>query len=143
MPKPASPSPPAAPNLSPKEAWDCLANQAEAVLVDVRTGAEWLFVGVPDLSALGKQVLFVEWQDIVGNPNPNFIAELQSQAAPDSLFLMLCRSGKRSLAASEAALAAGLKAANVACGFEGDLDAAQQRKSINGWCVAGLPWRQG
>ena len=129
--------------LSPKEAWDCLAKNTAAVLVDVRCRAEWMFVGVPDLSSLGKQVLFIEWQDIAGMANPNFIPELQSQSQHgESLFLMLCRSGKRSHSASLAALAAGFKAANIGTGFEGDLDDKQRRKTINGWCVDGLPWQQ-
>lgn len=134
--------------LTPDQAWQHLTSQPEAVLVDVRCRAEWLFVGVPDLAALAtntassKKLLLLEWQDIAGSPNPNFIAELKSVASDNAYLLMLCRSGQRSQLAAEAALAAGMQAANIQHGFEGDLNHQQQRKSVNGWCVAGLPWRQ-
>jgi hypothetical protein len=48
-------------DLSPKEAWDLLAANPMAQLVDVRTMAEWSFVGLPDLSALGRQVHRILW----------------------------------------------------------------------------------
>ena len=52
---------------------------------------------------------------------------------------MLCRSGVRSLAASNAVLAADYKTViNISDGFEGNLDADQQRGHLNGWRYAGL-----
>ncbi|MCG8621917.1 MAG: rhodanese-like domain-containing protein [Proteobacteria bacterium] len=130
------------PLLTPKEAWQRLAHQPEAVLVDVRCRAEWLFVGVPDTSPLGKKVLFVEWQDMAGMQNPNFMEEIKAVAEGNAQLLMLCRSGQRSQLAAEAAVACGMHAANITSGFEGDLDSHHKRKSINGWCADGLPWRQ-
>ena len=42
------------------KAWAALAADPSAHLVDVRTVAEWNFVGLPDLGTLGKRVLLVE-----------------------------------------------------------------------------------
>ena len=53
---------PPVPDISPKETWDALAADKDAVLIDVRTDAEWNFVGLPDLMALGKQVVLIPWQ---------------------------------------------------------------------------------
>ncbi len=77
--------------------------------------------------------------------NQDFIAAVTA-AAPDKAapVLFLCRSGARSRSAAMAATAAGYaKAYNVAEGFEGDLDGEGHRGKLNGWKVAGLPWRQG
>jgi rhodanese-related sulfurtransferase len=49
-------------DLDPADAWALLEGEESAELIDVRTDAEWVFVGRPDLSALGKQVRFVPWQ---------------------------------------------------------------------------------
>ena len=45
-----------------EEVWERLKRDPGSVLIDVRTQAEWTFVGVPDLSSLGKQLLLIEWQ---------------------------------------------------------------------------------
>ena len=47
-------------DLTPREAWEKLENNPDAVLVDCRTQAEWSFVGVPDLEVLGKRAIFAE-----------------------------------------------------------------------------------
>jgi rhodanese-related sulfurtransferase len=51
-----SSSPDYAGDISAVEAWDKLKADPGAQLVDVRTVAEWNFVGLPDLSYLGRQV---------------------------------------------------------------------------------------
>lgn len=128
--------------MTAAEAWPQLA-ASDAMLVDVRTQAEWLFVGLPDVSAHGKQPLLLEWTTLEGTPNPQFISQLQQVAAADAHLFMLCRSGVRSHAAGLAALAAGFsRVTNISDGFEGDLNADGQRKKLGGWCAAGLPWRQ-
>ena len=122
--------------LLPAEAHQLM--QAGAVLVDVRTKPELLYVGkVPGSLA-------VEWQTYPGSkPNPEFIAELAASVPKDRPVMFLCRSGARSNAAAEAATRAGWKEAyNVLEGFEGDKDAAQHRNSVGGWRKAGLPWVQ-
>ena len=40
--------------LSVEDAYGMLSDDGQAALVDVRTKAEWTYVGVPDLSGLGK-----------------------------------------------------------------------------------------
>jgi rhodanese-related sulfurtransferase len=134
-------------DIEPKEAWELLKSNPAAQVVDVRTMAEWSFVGLPDLSPLGRQVLCVEWQNFPDMaPNQNFVAETQAAARGatiDTPLLFLCRSGARSRGAAIAMTRAGFTAAyNIAGGFEGDLDPARHRGSKNGWKAEGLPWKQ-
>ncbi len=132
-------------DVQPEEAYAALAADEDAVLVDVRTAAEWAYVGMPDLSALGKRVVAVEWQRFPdGAVNGDFVEQLQDSGLPDGApIYFLCRSGVRSVAAAEAATAAGLGPAyNVLDGFEGPHDEFGHR-TVAGWKVAGLPWRQG
>ena len=131
-------------DLDPHQAWDLLAADPAAVLVDVRPRAEWQWVGGADLSELGKQTLGIEWTTSAGEPNQQFVEQLgQAGVGPRTPVLFLCRSGHRSAAAARAATAAGYGPAyNVAEGFEGDPDALGRRGTVNGWKVAGLPWRQ-
>ena len=136
---------PYAGDLDPAATYRVLADDPDAVLVDVRTRAEWNYVGLPDLTGLGKQVLRVEWLTVPdGAVNPRFVDELAAAGvAQDAPVLFLCRSGQRSIAAAEAATAAGYgKAYNVAQGFEGGLDQTGHRGASSGWKAAGLPWRQ-
>jgi rhodanese-related sulfurtransferase len=57
--------------------------------------------------------------------------------------LFLCRSGARSHHAAQLATENGYTAAyNILEGFEGDKNAQGQRRSVNGWVAAGLPWQQ-
>ncbi|MBI1260129.1 MAG: rhodanese-like domain-containing protein [Rhizobiales bacterium] len=134
-------------DVSVMEAWRVLSESADAVLVDVRTRAEWSFVGLPDLSVIGKQVIVNEWQGFPSMAkNDAFVEELAAQLASlpgKSPLLFLCRSGARSRAAAVAMTASGYGPCyNVAGGFEGDLDEMRHRGSLNGWKVAGLPWLQ-
>ena len=131
-------------DLPPKQAWDLLASDPEAVLVDVRTSAEWQWVGGVDLSELGKPVVGIEWMTSAGEPNHRFVEQLgEAGLTPETPVLFLCRSGGRSAAAASVATAAGFGPAyNVAEGFEGAPDAHGHRGTVNGWKVAGLAWRQ-
>lgn len=137
-------------DIAPGDAWRILAQDSGAVLIDVRSEAEWNFVGLPDLSALGRKPELVAWAHFPGMvANKNFVADVQAALAraghaPGSPVLFLCRSGVRSKAAAQAVTAAGLAPAyNITGGFEGDLDAARQRGKLGGWKAAGLPWQQG
>ena len=49
-------------DIDPRAAWDMLSRDRSAVLIDVRTSAEWAYVGAADLSTLARKPLFVEWQ---------------------------------------------------------------------------------
>jgi rhodanese-related sulfurtransferase len=125
-----------------------LNDNPQAVLVDVRTDAEWRFVGVPDLSSIGRDVVYIEWNTSQGQRNQNFLAELKEQV-PDAAdgqerpVVFLCRSGNRSIGAAEAATEAGIAPAyNVLDGFEGNLN-AEGHRGETGWRAIGLPWKQG
>tara|TARA_R110002049_G_scaffold101504_8_gene246225 strand:+ start:1553 stop:2179 length:627 start_codon:yes stop_codon:yes gene_type:complete len=137
--------------VGPQQAWEILSNDPTARLVDVRTRAEWSFVGVPDLAPLSGQTLLVEWKSFPQmQRNENFVSELLTglDDAPASKLLFICRSGARSLEAARLVASAlggqdnPPECINVAEGFEGDLDPAAHRGQSNGWKAAGLPWRQ-
>lgn len=133
-------------DLTPREAWDLLAADERAVLVDVRTDAEWRYVGVPDVSELGRRAALVEWVRYPsGQLNAEFLAELARTGltpGDERPVVFLCRSGVRSVAAATAATAAGYGPAyNVLEGFEGNVD-AQGHRGAEGWRAAGLPWTQ-
>src|SRR5690606_29201861 len=119
-----------------------------AVLVDVRTNAEWTYVGVPDLRPLGRRPVFVEWQrfpsrEVDGDFVTTLTARLRAVGAtPDDPLLFICRSGQRSLSAAETMARAGYVAYNVSDGFEGPLDLGGHRGAVGGWKAAGLPWSQ-
>jgi rhodanese-related sulfurtransferase len=128
-------------DITPQQAWELLNDNPTAVLVDVRTDAEWRFVGVPDLSSLGRDVVYIEWLDATGKPNQNFARDL-TERVPAGPAVFLCRSGNRSIPAAETATAAGIAPAyNVLDGFEGHLDERRHR-GTSGWRAIGLPWKQ-
>jgi rhodanese-related sulfurtransferase len=136
--------------LDAKAAWDRLQADPKAFLVDVRSMAEWNFVGVPDLAELSRSVVLVEWQRFPPEPapNPGFAAELKEALhdaghSEGAALYFLCRSGSRSRSAAVAATAAGLGPCfNIHDGFEGSLDAEGHRSQLGGWKAAGLPWIQ-
>ena len=125
--------------LTPQEAYDVHRLAPGSLIVDVRTRAEWDWVGrVPG-------AVEIEWNQYPARlRKPNFPAELKRRVDPEALVLFLCRSGVRSIGAAAAATEAGYNSCyNVLEGFEGDKDANGQRNHIGGWRKAGLPWIQG
>jgi rhodanese-related sulfurtransferase len=132
-------------DLTPRQAWDLLEQNPGAVLVDVRTEAEWNYVGIPDPTATGRELHLIEWVTSTGHPNPDFVDQLKlavEQRPDDAPVLFICRSGQRSLGAASAATDAGIAPSyNVVHGFEGGLDATGHRGGT-GWRAEGLPWRQ-
>lgn len=145
----SSSTPDYAGDLSVQEAWDLLANNPKTQLIDVRTVAEWNFVGLPDLSSLERPVHRIEWQAYPSmQPNAHFVADAVQavgEAGGDTStpIVFLCRTGARSRAAAMAMTRAGYqKAFNIAGGFEGAIDSQGHRGAIDGWKAAGLPWRQ-
>lgn len=145
---PAQPAPPpCAGDVNPTEAWERLAAEPRALLVDVRTKIELALLGIPDLAALGREPVQAEWMTQQG-PNAGFIGELRALlaargAGPDTPLYFLCRTGGRSRMAAGQLTSAGYTACyNIVEGYEGDLDAHGHRNSINGWRARGLPWRQ-
>lgn len=122
-----------------------LKEEATAMLVDVRTLAEWSYVGLPDLSELGKQPLFVEWQTFPDLAVNTQFTEIVTRAVPntETPLVFLCRSGSRSGSAAMAITALGYsRCYNLADGFEGNPDSERHRGTLTGWKAAGLPWMQ-
>lgn len=130
-------------NISSIQTWQALQNQPEAVLVDIRTQAEWKYVGVPDLSSLGKSLIQVEWQVYPSmERNPRFLRELQAEGVtPGQIIYLICRSGIRSRDAAEFLAARSYTTYNVVEGFEGPLDDNGHR-GASGWRAERLPWKQ-
>jgi rhodanese-related sulfurtransferase len=129
---------PFAGGVTPTIAWQLFSTQ-RVLLVDVRSNEERKFVGhVPGS-------IHVPWATGTAlTRNPRFVRELESKiGGKDVVALLLCRSGKRSALAAEAAAKAGLsRVFNVLEGFEGEIDAQQQRGKADGWRFHGLPWVQ-
>lgn len=131
----------AAPDVSLEDAWSALADDPSAVLIDVRTTAEWTFVGVPDLTTVGKSLRTVSWTEWPGGvANASFLDEAGAGLETNQPIYLLCRSGARSRAAAVALEAAGYtNTFNVVAGFEGDLGPDGHRHG--GWKDT-LPWLQ-
>ncbi|WP_127474944.1 rhodanese-like domain-containing protein [Sulfurivermis fontis] len=133
--------------LTPRQAWQMLQDDPRAVLVDIRSAMEYLFVGHP------SGAVHIAWIDEPDwTVNPHFVTEVrklllggvvcdgEEGCAP---VILICRSGKRSKEAGKALLEAGLKNVyHVDSGFEGELDEHHHRSTINGWRHDGLPWEQ-
>jgi rhodanese-related sulfurtransferase len=136
-------------DVSAADAYSMLESDRSAVLVDVRTKAEWTYVGAPDLSGIGKETIFVEWQEfptmkVAADFAPHLQEILRARGVPATApVLFLCRSGVRSRAAAIAMTEAGRERCyNIAQGFEGPLDNKQKRGAVDGWKADGLPWAQ-
>jgi rhodanese-related sulfurtransferase len=137
-------------NVSVDETWARLKAEQSSFLVDVRTAAEWSFVGTPDLKEVGKKLIQVEWQNFPdGELNERFVENLQVTldrlgCQKDANLFFICRSGARSMMAAQTMAKAGyMHCHNVADGFEGHLDPDRHRGRLGGWKAHGLPWIQG
>ena len=134
-------------DVTAQEAWDVLAADPEAVLVDVRTSVEWQLIGKPDLSSLNREPVYLQWVTMEGM-NASFVEELKvalakNDVAANTPVFFMCQSGGRSKMSAMQCTAEGYKRCyNIAEGFEGDLDEHKHRNSINGWKVTNLPWTQ-
>ena len=136
-------------DVSASEAWNGLSASPEAALIDVRSKAEWVYVGVPVVSSIGKKTLLIEWDDFAtGAIVPDFIGRLTSALAENGIkdeapLYFICRSGNRSRNAAIAATASGhANSFNIEFGFEGRLDAERHRNTPGSWKAEGLPWVQ-
>ena len=133
-------------NVAPKQVWEALASHPAAKLVDVRTDFEWTQIGVPDLGSVGKQPVLLSWQVApTMQVNPDFVGQMRDAGvtAEDHVYF-LCRSGVRSMAAADAAQAAGFPHVyNITDGFEGPPDGQGTRGHVAGWQADELPWSRG
>jgi rhodanese-related sulfurtransferase len=133
--------------LMPAQAWKLLEESPRAVLIDVRSSMEYLFVGHPRGSV---HVAWIDEPDWV--VNPHFLTEVRKvmlggigveEHRSDAPVLLICRSGKRSLEAGKLLIDNGFNEVyNVAEGFEGELDELHHRSTTGGWRFHGLPWEQ-
>ena len=129
-------------DLTSQETYDAIASDPNAVVIDVRTNAEWNFVGLPAIENLH----LVQWTSFpTGARNENFVAEVKAKGrTEDQTLYLLCRSVQQSAAAASVLTASGFPTCyNVSDGFEGDIGPSGHRSTVNGWKHAGLPWRQG
>jgi rhodanese-related sulfurtransferase len=131
------------------DAYALLKGDSTSVLIDVRTQAEWTYVGTPDVQAFGKRPFFLEWQSYPSMAiDANFASSLEALLKSEGVehgasLLFLCRSGARSRHAATAMTGAGWSPCfNVSDGFEGALDDAHRRGVVSGWKAGGLAWTQ-
>ena len=136
-------------DVSAVDAWRDLEATPNATLIDVRTAAEWAFVGLPSLTLIGKAPLLVAWNEYPSGARlPDFAGRLKEALAAadigaDAPLYFLCRSGARSRSAAIIATAEGYRHAyNIEQGFEGALDADRHRATPGSWKAEGLPWAQ-
>ena len=126
--------------VTPQEAYQLLQEEKSIKLIDVRTNAERDWVGQAQIDP--EQLHAVQWNLYPAQANPNFLKELEQVAGKNTVMLFLCRSGVRSKAAAQLATEQGYtNCYDILGGFEGDKDQHGHRKTTDGWCFAGLPWR--
>lgn len=125
--------------LLPEEAYEIMQHVAAAKLVDVRSSAEWNFVGVV------PGAVNIEWKTFPGMiENPNFLSQLKHQVDPEGIVMFMCRTGARSDQTARLAAEHGYADCfNVLEGFEGDKDGRGHRGTVTGWKAKQLPWSQG
>jgi rhodanese-related sulfurtransferase len=131
-------------DITPQQAWEMMSDQSNIFMVDVRTQPEWTFVGRPDLSSIGKELILISWQIYpTMELNNLFLEQLSKVVSKDKEIIFICRTGGRSHSAATYAQNAGFASCyNLACGFEGDIDTKGHRGMLNGWKASNLPWRQ-
>ena len=78
---------------SPLRAFEELLNQPDSMLIDCRTRAEWVYVGVPVLPESPQKTAFIEWVDASGRPNPDFLSSVSQIVSTDTPLYLICRSG--------------------------------------------------
>tara|TARA_B100000676_G_C17987885_1_gene793077 strand:+ start:100 stop:513 length:414 start_codon:yes stop_codon:yes gene_type:complete len=131
-------------DITSLSAWEALNNDENAFLIDVRTNSEWSFVGVPDLSSIGKDLICLQWLTFPDNEiNITFGQELRNYVNFQNNLYFLCRSGSRSRSAASLMYKEGFSFCfNISDGFEGRMNESRQRNTVDGWKFNGLPWVQ-
>ena len=140
-------------DITPVEAYRMVkANPKNTFLVDVRTRAEYQFIGHAEGA---YNIPFMFLSNNAGprgyklTPNPDFVKELSDLFNPKTdTLLFYCKNGGRSLMATEAAVTAGFsedRVYNIMGGFEGLPDKNPEsiyydKPYYGGWVREGLPW---
>ena len=129
--------------VTPPQAYEELTANDRAVLVDCRTPAEWIYVGIPDLSDIGKQVILESISDEAGQLNSNFVSRIGEIVGPDTPIYVICKIGVRSANACRLLKSSGYsRVCNVIEGFEGCVDPYGHPSNVEGWKFHNLPWKQ-
>ena len=132
-------------NISSVECFKKLSEISNSYLIDVRTKPEWEFIGVPDLTFLNKNTIFISWHIYPDMKINSFFEEqiVKSNLKKNDELFLICRSGKRSFQAAELLISCGYHYCyNVVDGFEGNKNSLSQRSTINGWKCNNLSWKQ-
>ena len=134
-------------DISPIDASQIIADDPRAILIDIRSSMEFLFVGHPVGAVHLPWIDEPDWE-----VNPHFVPEVRKLMLGGAVcdveegcapIILICRSGKRSQEAGKVLLSAGLSNIyHIDEGFEGDLNEHHQRSSFGGWRFHGLPWEQ-
>ena len=131
--------------ISAQQAWDICQRDPRALLIDIRSSMEFLFVGHP------KGAIHIAWIDepdwVV---NENFVSEIRKlalgglkESTENVPIILICRSGNRSEEAGKLLVNSGMSNVyHIDEGFEGELDEQHHRSTINGWRYHNLPWEQ-
>lgn len=138
-------------DVSTTDAYYMATTEENTYILDVRTVAEWDWVGHPGENKLGEgaelagKVINISYKiEFKGDfiINPSFLVDVQNMFpdAEEVTLITMCRSGSRSVAAALALEAAGYtNMKNMVKGFEGSKDVFGYR-TLNGWKVDGLPY---
>lgn len=131
--------------MTPAQAYCFLERHPAALLVDVRTLPEWGFVGYPDISSLGRELIRLSWRIYPTMQRNDAFEQQLMQRVEDKTtpLLFICRTGGRSLDAAIAMTACGYNNCfNITGGFEGEKDQHLHRGQLNGWKAEQLSWKQ-
>lgn len=140
-----------------KETYEMMKKDPKVILVDVRTPAEWQFVGYTKMAQIMVPSVFFKYDAIDDKKpryrdimNPNFISEFEEAAAKigadeDTTYVIMCRSGAtRAQPAAKALWQYGYKNVYIMTdGFEGGKLKDGDRKGYRlkaGWKYNGYPW---
>jgi rhodanese-related sulfurtransferase len=113
--------------------------QPATYLVDVRTVAEYVYVGHPE-AAYNVPLVFWEEQKMRTVANVNFVEDIKARFKPSDTLILICRTGNRSALALRMLWRAGYQNVyNVREGFEGAKD-RNGLPTLNGWKNEDLPY---
>ena len=137
--------------IKSSQAWKLLEQNKNNVLIDVRTIAEFNFVGIADLKTINQESVLLPWRNYpdmaIDSEFNKKLIEILEDKIPDHnnkevKLLFMCRSGVRSLEAANSVSSLQYSCYNIINGFEGAVDKDNHRGNINGWKALELPWRQ-
>jgi rhodanese-related sulfurtransferase len=119
------------------------ANPGNTFILDVRTRAEYEFVGHPDVPGGAANIPLIFYSASPGEPwkrNNNFVSDVLKRYEKSLAIIIICRSGPRAKAAARLLTEAGFGSVYyMTDSFEGPKDENGHR-TIGGWKTNGLPY---